>query len=337
MTLRDLEQRRLRAPLFVSGDCFTTMIWRDAVPCSPSRNKFVSGLRPCNALAKLMRLVLLTTLTMIAFASNSILNRVALSDGDIDAVAFGVVRLCAGAVMLAILVLLRDRKLTLGGAGRSIGVASLIIYIFGFSLAYESLDAGLGALILFGLVQITMFAGALITGERPSARRWIGAGVAFGGLVWLLWPGHAAAPSLWHAGLMAIAGLAWGVYSLNGRAASDALGATSANFVISAVIALAGAALMSGLSDAIDFGSATWFGLSMAVIAGAITSGLGYSLWYTVLPNLRGSTAAVTQLTVPVIAITGGAVLLSEPVTLRLVVAALLVLGGVLLAVTSRR
>lgn len=284
-----------------------------------------------------MNLVLLTVLTMIAFASNSILNRVALANGDIDAVVFGVVRLFAGATMLAVLVLLRDRKLSLGGAGRSVGVASLLIYIFGFSLAYESLDAGLGALILFGLVQITMFAGSLIGGERPAPRRWFGAAVAFGGLIWLLWPGTSVSPSLWHAGLMAIAGVAWGVYSLNGRGTSDALGATAANFCISAMLAALGAAALYALTDQFEGAVASTFGLSMAVLAGAVTSGLGYAMWYTVLPSLRGSTAAVTQLTVPVIAISGGAVLLSEPVTSRLVVAALMVLGGVLLAVTSRR
>ncbi len=290
-----------------------------------------------DALANCMHIILLTVLTLIAFASNSILNRVALADGDIDALAFGVVRLCAGAVMLAALVIMRDRRLTFGGSGRSVGVVSLLVYIFGFSLAYESLDAGLGALILFGLVQITMFAGALIAGERPSARRWAGALVAFGGLVWLLWPGHSAAPSLSHAMLMAIAGVAWGIYSLNGRGTSDALGATAANFCISAAIAGSGAALAVLLFGGIDFASASLFGVAMAILAGAVTSGIGYSLWYTVLPHLRGSTAAVTQLTVPVIAIAGGAVLLSETVSSRLIVAALLVLGGVLMAVTSRR
>lgn len=299
--------------------------------------EMVSGLCHPDAVATCMHILVLTILTLIAFASNSILNRVALAQGDIDPVAFGVVRLCAGAVMLAGLVLLRDRKLALGGAGRSVGVASLFVYIFGFSLAYQSLDAGLGALILFGLVQITMFAGALIGGERPSARRWAGAGVAFGGLVWLLWPGHAAAPSLWHASLMAVAGVAWGIYSLNGRRTSDALGSTAANFCISAGLALAGALVALVFFDGIHLSSATPFGLSMAILAGAVTSGIGYSMWYTVLPHLRGSTAAITQLTVPVIAIAGGAVLLSETVSSRLIVAALLVLGGVLLAVTSRR
>lgn len=285
-----------------------------------------------------MRLFILTVLTLIAFAANSILNRVALAGGDIDAVSFGVIRLCAGAAMLAVLVMIRDGRISIsGGAGRAVGVASLLIYIFGFSLAYISLDAGLGALILFGLVQITMFAGSLLGGERPAPRRWIGAAVAFGGLVWLLWPGHATAPSLWHAGLMAIAGVAWGVYSLNGRGTSDALGATAANFVLSSLIALLAALLLYLSFGAGPLGDVTYFGIAMAVLAGAVTSGIGYSMWYSVLPQLRGSTAAVTQLTVPTIAIAGGAVLLAEPVSLRLVIAALLVLGGVLLAVTSRR
>ncbi|WP_292286732.1 DMT family transporter [Marivita sp.] len=284
-----------------------------------------------------MKIVLLTCLTMVAFAANSILNRLALSDGDIDALSFGVIRLCAGAIMLATLVLLRDRRLELGGAGRAVGVTALFVYIFGFSLAYESLDAGLGALILFGLVQITMFTEALIRGERPALRRWLGAGVAFAGLVWLLWPGHAATPSLWHAGLMALAGIAWGVYSIGGRGASDALGATAANFCVAAAVAVVGALATSAVSDRLDLAGATAFGLSMAILAGAVTSGLGYALWYTVLPRLRGTTAAVTQLTVPVIAILGGSVFLSEQITSRLLISAALVLGGVLLTVTSRR
>lgn len=284
-----------------------------------------------------MRLVLLTSLTMIAFAANSILNRIALANGDIDAVAFGVVRLCAGAVMLGGLVYLRHRPLSFGGPGRAVGVVSLLVYIFGFSLAYQSLDAGLGALILFGMVQITMFAGSLIGGERPALQRWAGALVAFGGLVWLLWPGQSAAPSLAHALLMAAAGIGWGVYSLNGRGTGDALGATAANFALAAGIAV-GVVIIAGMTGAgTSLASASTFGFGMAILSGAVTSGLGYALWYTVLPHLRGSTAAVAQLTVPVIAMAAGAVLLSEDLGMRLLIAALLVLGGVLIAVTSRR
>lgn len=284
-----------------------------------------------------MRILLLTCLTMVAFASNSILNRVALAEGDIAAIEFGVIRLIAGAVMLGALLVLRRRAFLFRGERRSVGVGSLLVYIFGFSLAYQSLDAGMGALILFGMVQITMFAGSLIGGERPGEQRWAGAALAFFGLAWLLWPGQAAAPSIVHAGLMAIAGVGWGVYSLAGRKSGDALVATASNFVIAAFIAAFGGLLLVAGTGATGLATATAFGWGMAILSGAITSGLGYALWYTVLPHLRGSTAAVAQLTVPVIAVAGGAVLLGEAVSARLVISALLVLGGVLIAVTSRR
>ena len=284
-----------------------------------------------------MRLFLLTSLTMVAFASNSILNRVGIVNGDMDATSFGILRLVAGAVMLALLVTWQSGSLSFGGDRRWVGVAALLTYTFSFSWAYESLDAGLGALILFGMVQITMFGGALITGERPGLQRWSGAGLAFGGLVWLLWPGSATAPSFGHALSMALSGIAWGVYSLNGRGGTDPLGATAANFVLAAGIALVIGAGQLVLPSSHGLPEATVFGVVIAVLCGAVTSGLGYALWYTVLPSLRSTTAAVAQLTVPVIAMIGGALLLSEQVGPTLLIAACLVLGGVLLAVTSRR
>lgn len=284
-----------------------------------------------------MRLVSLTCLTMVAFASNSILNRVGIANGDMDAMSFGMVRLIAGAVMLAVLVMIQSGRLSLRGDNRWVGVSALLAYTFSFSWAYESLDAGLGALILFGMVQITMFAGALFGGERPALQRCLGAGLAFGGLVWLFWPGNAASPSLFHALSMAVAGVAWGVYSLHGRGSTDPLGATAANFVLAAGLAAVFGAVQLALPSSDGVPEATTFGLAMAVLCGAVTSGLGYALWYTVLPNLRSTTAAVAQLTVPVIAMLGGALLLSEAVGPRLGIAAALVLGGVLLAVTSRR
>jgi len=283
-----------------------------------------------------MRLFLLTSLTMIAFAANSILNRVALADGDMDPIGFGVLRLVSGASMLGLLMIWQRRSLSLRGAGRGIGTMSLLVYNFGFSLAYQVLDAGLGALILFGMVQITMFAGSWIGGERPGAQRWAGAALAFAGLCWLLWPGQGLAPSVWHAVLMAAAGVGWGVYSLNGRRAGSPLADTGGNFILASVIALFGYGALL-LSPETYAAPPTAFGVGMAVLSGAVTSGLGYALWYSVLPQLRGSTASVAQLTVPVIAIAAGSVLLSETVGLRLVIAAALVLGGVLLAVTSRR
>ena len=283
------------------------------------------------------RLVLLSCLTMIAFASNSILNRVGIANGDMDAMNFGIVRLISGAVMLAVLVFAQSGRLKLLGGNLWVGVSALLAYTFSFSWAYESLDAGLGALILFGMVQITMFAGALLGGERPAMQRWLGAGLAFGGLVWLLWPGKAASPSLFHALSMAVAGIAWGVYSLHGRGSIDPLGATAANFIWAAVLAGVFGLSQLALPSSEGLPEATLFGLAMAILCGAVTSGLGYALWYTVLPNLRSTTAAVAQLTVPVIAMLGGALLLSEAVGPRLIIAAALVLGGVLLAVTSRR
>jgi hypothetical protein len=164
-----------------------------------------------------MPLFLLTTATMIAFAANSVLNRLALAGGSIDAASFGAIRLVAGAVMLAGLCLVLRGRIELRGPGRIAGVLALLVYIYGFSGAYNALDAGIGALILFGVVQITMFAGGLWAREAMPPRRWIGALVAFGGLVWLLWPGAGPVISPLHGLLMALAGVGWGIYSLAGR------------------------------------------------------------------------------------------------------------------------
>ncbi|WP_135505927.1 DMT family transporter [Roseovarius aestuariivivens] len=281
-----------------------------------------------------MRLFLLTSLTMIAFAANSVLNRMALAGGHIEAVQFGTIRLVAGAVMLAALCLLMRGALRFTGTGQAIGVAALVTYIYGFSLAYEALDAGLGALILFGMVQITMFASAVLGREIIPLRRWIGAGLALAGLAWLMWPGAGAHVSLLHGALMALAGIAWGVYSLVGRGAVDALGATAANFVLAVPVGLFAFLVLPAAPDA---ARATMPGVGLATLSGAVTSGLGYALWYLVLPRLQASVAAVAQLTVPVIALTGGVVFLDETVSLRIALASALVLGGVALSVLWKR
>lgn len=279
-----------------------------------------------------MRLLGLVALTMMAFAANSVLSRAALAGGGLDAVAFGAIRLLAGAVMLAGLCRVRRGGLRLGGARRVAGVGTLLVYFFGFSYAYDALDAGLGALVLFGLVQITMFAGGLIAGDRPPARRWIGAMLALGGLGWLLWPGGAVAVSLPHAAAMALAGIGWGVYSLIGRGARDALQDTAANFVIAAAIVT-----LPGLwLGQIGAGPVGLLAIALAILCGAVTSGLGYALWYTLLPRLQASVAAVAQLTVPVIAMTGGMIFLGEALSLRFVLASALVLGGVGISVLGR-
>ncbi len=277
-----------------------------------------------------MRLFLLTSLTMIAFAANSVLNRMALAGGSIDATSFGTIRLIAGAVMLAALCLALRGGLHLRGPGRVAGVLALLVYMYGFSTAYTVLDAGLGALILFGVVQITMVAGGLVAREAMPSRRWIGATLAFAGLAWLLWPGAGPQISVPHGLMMAAAGVGWGIYSLTGRLNTDALQATAANFILAAPLGLLiGFVLPLGPQGTL-LGTE---GIILAIVSGAVTSGLGYALWYRVLPGLASSVAAVAQLTVPVIAMAGGMLFLGENLSLQFILASVLVLGGVAISV----
>lgn len=269
-----------------------------------------------------MRLVVLTALAMAAFAGNSLLNRLAVGGGHADAFGFAALRVAAGAVVLLALVRLR------GGAalpwrvpGRAVAVAGLAAYMLGFSAAYLALDAGTGALILFATVQVTMFAGALWAAEPVPPRRWLGAGLALGGLALLLWPGAGAVPAPGPALAMLVAGLGWGVYSLTGRRAADPLAATAANFALCLPVVLLPLAIWPPVLDGA--------GVALAVLSGAVTSGLGYALWFAVLPALGAARAAVAQLSVPVIAMAGGALLLAEPPALAAVLAAAVVLGGV--------
>lgn len=276
-----------------------------------------------------LALFLLTALTMVAFAANSVLNRLALIDGGIGAVDFAAIRVLAGAATLVALAALRggwDWR----GAMRPSAAVALTLYMLGFSLAYLSLDAGAGALILFGAVQVTMFGSALIAREAVPVRRWVGAALALGGLLILVGRVDVAASERAAALSMAAAGAGWGVYSLIGRGASDPLGATAANFALSLPLVV-GAAVLLGLEPASSRG------VALAVISGAVTSGLGYALWYRVLPMLDRSAAGLAQLTVPIIAAAGGVWLIGETVTLRLVVSAALIVGGVLLGTLPGR
>lgn len=274
-----------------------------------------------------MRLILLTVLTMMAFASNSILNRLAVDSGAIDPSSFAMIRVLSGALALCMILTVRGGKLPILARGRLLGAASLAAYMIGFSLAYVTLDAGLGALILFGTVQITMFGWSALRGVAPSPRQMLGASVAFAGLLLALWPSEGGAGDLTGAMLMVIAGLGWAIYTLVGRGAVDPLATTAANFIVAMpflVVLLLGAGLHAAPS-----------GIALAILAGAVTSGLGYALWYHVLPQFAGQTAAVIQLSVPIIAICAGALLLGEALTLSVGVAALLVLAGIALAITS--
>ncbi|WP_170758368.1 DMT family transporter [Ruegeria lacuscaerulensis] len=274
-----------------------------------------------------MRLFLLTVLTMCAFAANSILNRLAIDSGYSEPASFAVVRVLAGAVVLALLVFLKAGGLPLRNRRRIAGAGSLSLYMIGFSVAYLTLDAGLGALILFGVVQITMFAVTSVTGNTPTARQIAGAAIALAGLAYVLWPTGAVQVSPVGAALMTAAGVGWAIYSLVGRSEPDALAGTAANFVVALPVTA-----LSLLATKGEW-HMTGAGYFLAALSGGVTSGMGYALWYRVLPQLAPATAAVVQLSVPVIAIVGGVILLGETASLRLILGAGLVLGGIALAV----
>ena len=276
-----------------------------------------------------MRLVLLTLLTMCAFAANSLLTRAAVDGGHIGPGAFAVLRVACGAAMLGGIALWRGVSLPLLARVRVAGAASLSLYMVGFSLAYLTLDAGLGALILFGVTQITMFGHAALTGQPPTVRQVLGATVAFGGLVLVLWPTGESATDPVGAGLMVLAGVGWAVYTIAGRSAADPLAATGANFILCLPVLLV-VLWGSGLE-------ADAFGILLGVVCGAVTSGLGYALWYAVLRQMRGATAAVVQLSVPVIAIAAGVVFLGEAVSGVILIAAAMVVGGIGWSVTAKR
>jgi drug/metabolite transporter (DMT)-like permease len=276
-----------------------------------------------------MQLFVLTTLTMIAFAANSVLNRLALEAGDAGPASFAAIRLGSGALMLMALVIWRNRaRVRMRGVTGWRGPAALAVYVLGFSFAYVTLDAGVGALILFGGVQITMFAGAVMAREDIPANRWAGAALAFGGLVWLMWPQGGVAPNATGAALMLAAAVGWGAYSLTGRRVADPLGATAVNFAIAAPV---GVLVWIAVPDTVS-----WRGAGLAMLSGMVTSGLGYALWYRVLPGLPAAVAAIAQLSVPVIAMAGGVMFLGEAVGVRFVLAAGLVMAGVAVSLVRR-
>jgi drug/metabolite transporter (DMT)-like permease len=273
-----------------------------------------------------MRLWLLVAAAMLAFAGNSVLCRLALRDGGIDAASFTTLRLVSGAVVLWLIVRLRDGA---RAGGDMWSAFALFAYAAGFSFAYVTLPTGTGALLLFGAVQATMIGRGLLAGERLSPLQWCGLALALGGLTGLLLPG-VSAPPMAGALLMVVAGIAWGAYSLRGRSAGDASAKTAGNFLRAVLFALALSAVM--LRDArVDAA-----GIACAVASGALTSGIGYAIWYTALPHLRAASAATVQLSVPAIAAIAGIVLLGEPPTWRLALATFAILGGIALVVRMR-
>jgi drug/metabolite transporter (DMT)-like permease len=273
------------------------------------------------------RVLTLTALAMLAFAGNSLLCRLALAETTIDAGSFTSVRIISGALTLWLIVQLRSGSQGLAGNWPS--AAALFAYAAGFSLAYIQLSAATGALLLFGAVQATMIGYGFWKGDRLRGWQIVGFVCAILGLVALLLPGLSA-PPLHSAALMVGAGIAWGIYSLRGRGAGDPTSATAGNFVravpFTAVLSLS---MLSQFS--LDVA-----GVSYAIASGALTSGLGYAIWYTALKGLKATSAATVQLSVPVIATIGGALLLGEHVTARIVVASVAILGGIALVILNR-
>ena len=281
-----------------------------------------------SALSPGLRTALFTFFAMLAFASNSLLCRVALTETSIDAASFTSLRLASGALILLVILRLRGVGATKGGSWPM--AAMLSAYAVFFSFAYRDLTAATGALLLFGGVQLTMMGYGLWAGERLRGAKLLGVVVAVAGLIGLLLPGLAAPPP--HAALLMLAaGAAWGVYSLLGRGAGDPIAATGGNF-LRAVPFAALLALAATGHESVDR-----MGVLYAVLSGAVTSGLGYVLWYAALPGLRATSAATIQLSVPAIAAIGGAVLLAEPITARLLLASVAILGGIALTIHKKK
>jgi drug/metabolite transporter (DMT)-like permease len=277
----------------------------------------------------LIRTAALTALSMVAFAANSLLCRLALhTPSAIDPTSFASLRIASGAIVLALILRLKS-----GPAARTrpdwFAAVALFAYAALFSFAYQLLSAATGALVLFGAVQLTMLGAGLRAGERFVPLGWFGFALAVGGLVYLVSPGLTAPPAAGTV-LMIGAGIAWGVYSLRGRGTNDPLAATAGNFLRATPLALLASVLLIGQFHA------DMRGVALALASGAITSGMGYVIWYAALRGLSALRAATVQLSVPPIAALGGVVLLSESITLRLVVASIATLGGIALVLASR-
>lgn len=281
-----------------------------------------------------LRLFTLTLLAMIAFAGNSVLCRIALEKTQIDAASFTSIRLISGALILWLLVKIRHAHAA--GRGSWLSAFSLFIYAAGFSFAYVSLSAATGALLLFGSVQASMIGYGIAKGERISLLQKVGLVLALVGLGALFLPG-ASAPPIFGALLMISAGIAWAIYSLRGKnELGDPTCITAGNFIRTIPMTLIMAIVLAGTYSLEKF-TADRLGIIYAIASGSLASGLGYALWYTVLPQLRAMTAASVQLSVPVITAVGGALILQEPITLRLLLASVAILGGIALVIRSNR
>ena len=277
----------------------------------------------------MIKVIAYTGFALTAFALNSILCRLALRGNEIDAAGFTLVRLASGAAMLVILSYFFSSKKEIRNSGDWRSAFFLFAYAICFSFAYLGLTAGTGALVLFGAVQITMIGISAFRGERPTGLELVGVLIAIGGLVYLVLPGLAAPPIL-NAALMAAAGIAWGFYTLGGKGSGDPLADTTGNFVRSLpMMAIAAVPFFRSfhLSNR---------GIVLAIISGAVTSGIGYAIWYAALKHHTATRAAVLQLAVPVIAAAIGVWFLSESADSRLLIAGALILGGIATTIAGR-
>lgn len=273
--------------------------------------------------------LILTILALIAFAANSVLCRLALGENTIDASSFTVIRLISGALVLLAILIISNNKTSLPSKGSWFSSSMLFLYAITFSFAYITLDTGTGALILFGSVQITMIMLSVISGNRLHITEWLGVSVAFAGFVYLVLPG-VSAPSITGFVLMAVAGVAWGIYTLKGKSSINPLSDTTYNFIRATPIVMV--LLIVTMHNA-QYSSD---GILLAILSGSVASGIGYTIWYIALGGLTATQAAVVQLSVPVIAAFGGVIFVAEVITLRLTLSALLILGGILLVVLGR-
>lgn len=274
------------------------------------------------------QIIILIAFVMAAFAANSLLCRMALRDTTIDAASFTSIRIVSGAVVLWFIVQLRRASVNSGGSWLS--AAALFVYAAGFSFAYIKLPAGVGALLLFCAVQVTMVGYGLWSGERMRKVQAVGFFMAIAGLVGLLSPGFSAPPPA-NAALMLAAGIAWGIYSLRGKRFGDPTAATAGNFL--RAVPFAAVLSIAALSQASMDTAGVWY----AIASGGITSGIGYVIWYLALPALTATNAATVQLSVPVIAAIGGVIFLGEAITLRLVLSSMGILGGIALVIGIRK
>ena len=281
-----------------------------------------------------MKVILYTSFALIAFAFNSILCRLALGSNAIDAASFTTIRLFSGAVTLLIILSFRGEKKLQNEAEKKpnnyLSGLFLFIYAICFSFAYIGLTTATGALILFGMVQATMIISAVISGEKPKILEWLGLSIALGGLIYLVFPGLESPPFL-QSVLMAFAGIAWGFYTLRGKQSTDPLANTTENFVRTIPLVIITSVLFFAWMKLF------WLGVLYAVLSGAIASGIGYAIWYAALKYHTATRAAILQLSVPLLAAIGGVILLSETISVRLLIAGILILGGIAVTIFGRK